>query len=47
MIVSLPVLDSVVRHFHTLIAAEPKLDFFHHGKPGRIPLKQYYAKLES
>src|SRR6185437_2449903 len=37
----------LVRHYHALIAAEPKLDFFHHGKPGRIPLKEYFAKFES
>jgi hypothetical protein len=39
--------DGSVRHYHVLISAEPKLEFFHHGKPGRIPLKQFYIKFES
>src|SRR5262249_44985691 len=34
-----PKSDGSVRHYHVLISAEPKLEFFHHGKAGRIPLK--------
>jgi uncharacterized protein with ParB-like and HNH nuclease domain len=41
-----PKSDGTIRHYHVLIAIEPKLEFFHHGKPGRIPLKQYYTKFD-
>jgi uncharacterized protein with ParB-like and HNH nuclease domain len=41
-----PKSDGTVRHYHVLISLEPKLELFHHGKPGRIPLKQYYSKFE-
>lgn len=36
--------DGTVRHYHALISLEPNLEFFHHGKLSRIPLKQYYVK---
>jgi uncharacterized protein with ParB-like and HNH nuclease domain len=39
-----PKSDGSVRHYHLLISLEPKLELFHHGKPGRVPLKQYYSK---
>jgi hypothetical protein len=42
-----PKSDGTIRHYHIQIAAEPKMDFFHHGKPGRIPLKQYYTKFST
>jgi hypothetical protein len=42
-----PKSDGSVRHYHVLISPEPTLEFFHHGKPGRIPLKHYYAKFDS
>ncbi|HZY89612.1 MAG TPA: DUF262 domain-containing protein [Gemmataceae bacterium] len=39
--------DGTVRHYHATISVEPKLEFFTHGKPGRIPLKPYFAKFDS
>jgi hypothetical protein len=41
-----PKSDGSVRHFHVLISGDAKPEFFHHGKPNRIPLKQYYVKFE-
>jgi hypothetical protein len=42
-----PKSDGSVRHYHVLISADGKLEFFHHGKPKRIPLEQYYVKFEA
>jgi uncharacterized protein with ParB-like and HNH nuclease domain len=42
-----PKSDGTVRHYHVLISADAKPEFFHHGKGDRIPLKQYYTKFES
>jgi uncharacterized protein with ParB-like and HNH nuclease domain len=42
-----PKSDGTIRHYHVQIAAEPRLDFFHHGKPSRVPLKQYYTKFST
>jgi uncharacterized protein with ParB-like and HNH nuclease domain len=42
-----PKSDGTVRHYHVLISADAKPELFHHGKPGRIPLKQYFAKFDS
>jgi uncharacterized protein with ParB-like and HNH nuclease domain len=42
-----PKSDGTVRHYHVLIAADAKPEFFHHGKAGRIPLKQYFVKFDS
>jgi hypothetical protein len=41
-----PKSDGTVRHYHVLITTDAKPEFFHHGKPARIPLKQYYTKFE-
>jgi uncharacterized protein with ParB-like and HNH nuclease domain len=41
-----PKSDGSVRHYHVLISPEPMLEFFHHGKPGRIPLKPYYTSFD-
>jgi hypothetical protein len=42
-----PKSDGTVRHYHILIALEPGLEFFYHGKPNRIPLKHYYTKFDA
>lgn len=39
-----PKIDGSVRHYHVLISPEPRLELFHHGKAGRIPVKDYYEK---
>jgi len=39
--------DGTVRHYHMNVSAEPKLEFFHHGKPGRVPLRPYFTRFES
>jgi uncharacterized protein with ParB-like and HNH nuclease domain len=44
---SSPKSDGTVRHYHVLITADGKPELFHHGKPGRIPLKQHHAKFDS
>src|SRR5262249_26841023 len=41
-----PKSDGSGRHYHLLLSAEGKLEFFHHGKPDRIPLKQHYTKFD-
>jgi uncharacterized protein with ParB-like and HNH nuclease domain len=41
-----PKADGSVRHYHVLISAEPELEFFHHGKPDRFPLAQYYTRFD-
>jgi hypothetical protein len=41
-----PKSDGTVRHYHVLISADAKPELFHHGKPGRIPLKPYCTKFE-
>jgi uncharacterized protein with ParB-like and HNH nuclease domain len=41
-----PKSDGSVRHYHVMISADAEPEFFHHGKPDRIPLKQYYRKFE-
>jgi uncharacterized protein with ParB-like and HNH nuclease domain len=33
-----------VRHYHVHISTEPDLEFFHHGRTERFPLKGYYQK---
>jgi hypothetical protein len=38
--------DGTVRHYHMTISVEPKFEFFHHGKPSRVPLRQYFSKIE-
>jgi uncharacterized protein with ParB-like and HNH nuclease domain len=38
--------DGKIRHYHVLISTDSKPELFHHGKPGRIPLKPYYTRLE-
>jgi hypothetical protein len=39
-----PKTDGTVRHYHVLISVDAKPELFHHGKPNRIPLKNYYTK---
>ncbi len=41
-----PKSDGTVRHYHVLITADAKPELFHHGKPGRIPLRPCYTKFE-
>ena len=41
-----PKSDGTVRHYHVLISTDVKPELFHHGKPTRIPLKQYYTKFD-
>ncbi len=38
--------DGSIRHYHVMISQEPKLEFFHHGKPWRVSLKPFYVKFE-
>jgi uncharacterized protein with ParB-like and HNH nuclease domain len=42
-----PKADGTVRHYHVLISKEPMLELFHHGKPGRLPLTQYFSAFTS
>jgi hypothetical protein len=44
---SSPKSDGTVRHFHVLISNDAKPELFHHGKPTRIPLQDYYTKFDS
>ena len=39
-----PKTDGSVRHYHVLVSAHGPPELFHHGKPARIPLQQYYTK---
>lgn len=39
-----PKADGSVRHYHILVSTDPKPELFHHGKPNRIPLKEYQVK---
>lgn len=41
-----PKSDGSVRHYHILIAPEPKIELFHHGKTNRIPVKEYYVAFD-
>jgi hypothetical protein len=42
-----PKSDGTVRHYHVLISTEAKPELFHHGKPNRIPINQYYTRFET
>jgi hypothetical protein len=41
-----PKSDGSIRHYHVLISPEPRIEFFHHGKAVRVPLREYYSRLE-
>jgi hypothetical protein len=42
-----PKSDGSVRHYHVLVSADAKPELFHHGKPVRIPLKQFHTMFET
>jgi uncharacterized protein with ParB-like and HNH nuclease domain len=41
-----PKSDGSVRHYHVLISTDAKPELFHHGKPQRFPLRQYFTHFE-